>query len=167
MELEKLLFMMKQTITLTAFVLLGAGALQAQQAVSASGAEATGEGGSASYTIGQVAYIYQTAAEGSVHAGVQQAYEISTMGLDEHKNIQLSCAVYPNPTEDFLNLTVKDASLSGLSYTLYDLAGQLIATETVTDELTTITVGTLPRATYLLKVSAKGQEIKTFQIIKH
>jgi hypothetical protein len=158
---------MKQTITLTAFVLLTAGGLRAQQTLSAAGAEASGTGGSASYTVGQVAYIYQGTSEGSVHAGVQQAYEIFTLGVAEIPGISLSCAVYPNPTVSFLTLTVKDISLSGLAYTLYDLAGQLIATAPVTDQLTTIGMETLPIATYILKVSAQGRELQAFQIIKH
>jgi hypothetical protein len=158
---------MKQTITLTVFALFGAGALHAQQAVTAAGAEASGTGGSASYTVGQVAYTYQSSADGSVHAGVQQAYEIFTLGVNDLPGIQLNCAVYPNPTASFLNLTVGDVALSGLSYTLYDLSGKRIATQDVTEQLTTISMEVLPRATYLLKVSAQGQEIKTFQIIKH
>jgi hypothetical protein len=158
---------MKQTITLTAFVLLTAGGLHAQQTLSAAGAEASGTGGSASYTVGQVAYIYQSSSEGSVHAGVQQAYEIFTLGVAELPGISLSCAVYPNPTASFLNLTVEDLSLSGLSYTLYDISGQLLATDAVKDQLTTIGMETFPTATYILKVSAQGRELQTFQIIKH
>jgi len=158
---------MKQTIALTALTLLSVGTVHAQQTISASGAEASGTGGSAAYTVGQVAYTYQSAAEGSVHAGVQQAYEISSVGLDEIKGIQLTCAVYPNPTASFLNLTVEDASLAAVSYSLYDISGQLIVTQSVTDKLTVVSMETLPRATYLLKVSAQGREVKTFQIIKH
>ena len=157
---------MTQTITLTTLVLMSAGALQAQQSAAASGAEASGTGGSASYTVGQVAYTSQSGAEGSVHAGVQQAYEISTVGLDESKGIQLSCAVYPNPTASFLNLTVEDAAFTGLSYSLHSLGGQLIAQQAVTGKLTTVDMEALPPATYLLKVSAQGSAIKTFQIIK-
>ena len=52
--------------------------LQAQEIPIASGAVATGIGGSSSYTVGQVVYTTNTGSNGSVAQGVQQPYEIST-----------------------------------------------------------------------------------------
>ncbi len=46
----------KKTITSIAFLLLGLGGLHAQESPTATGAEATGTGGTASYSIGQVVY---------------------------------------------------------------------------------------------------------------
>ena len=68
----------KKTITSVAFLLLGLGGLQAQQSPTATGGEATGTGGTASYSVGQVVYTTNTGTNGSMAQGVQQPYEIST-----------------------------------------------------------------------------------------
>ena len=61
---------------LIAFCLFGYGtAIQAQEAVAAAGGEATGSGGTVSYTIGQINYTTNTGAGGTITQGVQQPYE--------------------------------------------------------------------------------------------
>ena len=79
---------------LTAVMLLGLGgltSLQAQEAIPATGGEASGSGGSASYTVGQVVYTTNVGTNGnSVAEGVQQPYEISVVtGIPEAKDISL------------------------------------------------------------------------------
>jgi len=50
--------------------------LQAQEAIPASGGNVTGSGGTVSYSIGQVFYLMNSGATGSVLQGVQQPHEI-------------------------------------------------------------------------------------------
>ena len=66
----------KKTMTSFAFLLLGLGGLQAQESPTAAGGEATGSGGTASYSIGQVVYTTNTGTNGSVAQGVQQPFVI-------------------------------------------------------------------------------------------
>ncbi|MBT3920138.1 MAG: hypothetical protein HOF24_07115, partial [Flavobacteriaceae bacterium] len=49
----------------------------AQAALTASGGEAVGAGGSLSYTIGQVDYIQASGSGGTASQGVQQAFTIT------------------------------------------------------------------------------------------
>ena len=65
--------------------LLCAGLTQAQESVNSTGGNATGSGGTVSYTIGQVGYTTNTGSNGSVAQGVQQAYEILTVGINENE----------------------------------------------------------------------------------
>jgi hypothetical protein len=69
----------KKTITSVAFLLLGLGGLHAQESPTSTGGDATGAGGSSSYSVGQVVYTTATGINGSVAQGVQQAYEISVI----------------------------------------------------------------------------------------
>jgi hypothetical protein len=62
----------KKTITSVAFLLIGLGGLSAQESVNGSGGDATGTGGTSSYSIGQVVYTTATGTNGSVAQGVQQ-----------------------------------------------------------------------------------------------
>ena len=62
----------KKTIASVAFLLLGIGGLYAQETVPATGGDATGSGGSASYSVGQMVYTTNTGS-GTVTQGVNKA----------------------------------------------------------------------------------------------
>jgi len=155
----------KKTITSVAFLLLGLGGLQAQEAVTATGGEATGTGGTASYIVGQVFYTTATGTNGSVAQGIQQAFEISvTLGVNETA-INLELSVYPNPTTNYLTLKVEETA--NLNYQLFDMQGKVIENKKVTTNTTSITMEALPTATYFLNVVKNNQVVKTFKVIKN
>jgi hypothetical protein len=154
---------------LSAVLLLGLGltGLQAQESVNATGGNASGGGGSASYSVGQVAYQTHTGTNGSVAQGVQQPYEISVVtAIEEAKGINLTVSAYPNPTTDYLTLEVKEYELSNLHFQLYDMNGKLLQNAKITGNQTSIIMSNLVPATYLLRVIAGNQSIKEFKIIK-
>ena len=79
--------------------------VSAQESVNATGGDASGSGGSASYSVGQVVYTTNVGTNGSVSQGVQQPYEISVVtAIEEAKGINLTVTAYPNPTTDYLSL---------------------------------------------------------------
>ncbi|CAI8182467.1 MAG: Uncharacterised protein [Formosa sp. Hel1_33_131] len=154
----------RKTITSVAFLLLGLGGLHAQESSTAAGGDATGIGGSSSYTVGQVVYTTNTGTNGSLAQGVHQPYEISTtLGINE-TTINLELSLYPNPTTNYLTLKVENNT--NLSYQLIDLLGKVIANKKVTATSTTIKMEALPKAIYFLKVTRNNQPVKTFKVIK-
>ncbi|HHG84758.1 MAG TPA: T9SS type A sorting domain-containing protein, partial [Bacteroidetes bacterium] len=155
----------KKIITTIAFLLLGLGGLHAQESPTATGGEATGIGGTASFSVGQVVYTTNTGINGGVMQGVQQPYEISTaVGVNE-PNINLELSVYPNPTTNYLTLKVVDNV--NLSFQLFDLHGKLIASAPLQSTSTVISLEAKPAAIYFLSVSKFNKTVKTFKIIKH
>jgi hypothetical protein len=161
--------MKDKKLKLSAVLLLGLGltGLQAQESVNATGGNASGSGGSASYSVGLVVYSTNTGTNGSVAQGVQQPFEILVVtGLEEAKGINLSVTAYPNPTTDFLTLSVADFDASKLSYQLYDMQGKLLKSEKITGNQTSIVMSHLVPATYFVKVTEGNKEVKTFKIIK-
>ncbi|MCF8297624.1 MAG: T9SS type A sorting domain-containing protein [Saprospiraceae bacterium] len=152
---------------LSSFVLVG---LHAQEAIPASGGNASGSGGSVSYSIGQMVYSTNTGTNGSVAQGVQQPFEISeVIGLEEAKGISLKCTAFPNPTTEFLTLKVDASSalnIQSLNYQLYDISGKLLESKKLTSNEITISMANFVTATYFLKVCDKGKELKIFKIIK-
>jgi len=161
-------------VKLCAFLLLGIGltSIEAQEAITAAGGNASGSGGSVSYSVGQVVYTGSTGTNGSVAQGVQQSYKISVVtGIEEAKGINLMVSAYPNPTTDFLNLKV-DAysttlSIQSMSYQLFDISGKLLENKELTSNETTITMENRVAATYFVKVIQGNKEFKTFKIIKN
>ncbi len=141
--------------------------LSAQESINATGGDASGSGGSASYSVGQVVYTTNTGTSGSVAQGVQQPFEISVItGLEEAKGIKLSVSAYPNPTTDFLILEVKEFDISNLNFQLYDMKGNFLQSEKINGNQTRIAMGSLPPATYFVKVIEGNKEIKIFKIVK-
>jgi hypothetical protein len=147
--------------------------IQAQDAIPASGGNATGIGGSVSYSVGQVVYTTTTGTNGSVAQGVQQPFEISVVtGIENSMKINLSCSAYPNPTTTQLTLKVENIENENLSYQLYNISGKLLENKKVEANETTVDLGHRPVATYLLKVvqtnhTSTPKEIKTFKIVKN
>jgi hypothetical protein len=148
------------------FLLLGLGSLNAQENTIATGGEATGSGGSASYTTGQIVYTEKTGTGGSESQGLQQPYEISiTTGVDETA-INLEMNVYPNPSTDYLILKIESKEFSSMSYQLIDMQGKVLKTEKASANNTTIKMEGLAKSTYILNVIQNNKSIKTFSIIK-
>lgn len=140
----------------------------AQNAIPATGANATGSGGSASYTIGQVAFSTLTGVSGTITEGVQQPFEISVVSaVDDTWHIQLTCVVYPNPVSDFLTLKIKEREIKNMSYLLFGINGNLFETKEIIAPETAINMQNQVSGTYYLKIISGKRELKTFKIIKN
>lgn len=133
--------------------------VQAQQAVVAGGGDATGIGGSASYSLGQVA--------DTTNQGVQQPYEFATVGINDNANISLYCSVYPNPVVAYVTLQIDLHELQHLRYELFDINGKLLLSNSIVSNQTTIPMENLPTAIYMLNVNANNTTLETFKIIKN
>jgi len=156
---------LKTTIAVI-FWLLATFELRAQETVPATGGDASGSGGSSSYTVGQVVYT-ETGTNGSVAQGVQQPYEISTtIGIDVTE-IKLDLVAYPNPTNNSLTLNIGNYSYEKLTYQLFDIQGKLLDSKQIVNSSTTIGMQDLPVSTYLLNVLDNSSLIKTFRIVKN
>ena len=141
--------------------------VNAQQATLASGGNATGTGGTVSYSIGQVADKTQTGTTGTITQGVQQPFEIVTLSGSEFVNINLEAVVFPNPTVLNVTLKITNSDFENLNYQLFDLLGKLINEGKVTNEETIIDMERHPTSTFMLKVNAGAKQLKTFKIIKN
>jgi len=141
--------------------------IQAQDAVTAAGGDASGFGGTVAYSVGQIVYNTNTVANISVAQGVQQPYEISIFPGKEDNSIILELTVFPNPTNNFLILNAGNSELSTLSYQLYDNNGKILKSRKMISSTETIGMENLPSSIYFLKVVNNKKEVKTFKIIKN
>lgn len=154
---------------LIVFCLFGSGiSIQAQYSIPASGGNATGTGGSVSYTIGQVVYTSIVVPDGIITQGIQQPFEILVVtGTSETSDITVEASVYPNPVTEFVILKVKSYEIDNLSYRLFDMNGSLIQEKKAEGNETRIQMGKFLPGTYILKIGNNQKDIKTFKIIKN
>lgn len=138
-----------------------------QESVTVSGNTATGTGGSSSYSVGQITFMSQTSSGGFITLGVQQPYEIVTLGNDDFEAINLVMSAYPNPATDLLNLVVSDDKWNNLSYQLFDTNGRIVYNlQKITASETSVSMQELQQGIYFLAINRDGKTIKNFKIIK-
>jgi len=165
--------MKNKRLKLSVLLLLGLGlnGLQAQEVIPATGGNASGSGGSVSYSIGQVVYNTYTGASGTASQGVQQPFEILVVtGIEQANGITLQCSAFPNPTTDFLFLKIDSSTplnIQSMSYQLCDIQGKLLESKNLKGPDATISMEKLTPAVYFLSVTEEKKVVKTFKIIKN
>lgn len=161
---------MKKIFTILFLSCLLVSNLFAQSAIVPVGGDAQGNGGSVSYTVGQMAVESAANSNGSITVleGVQQPYEIMTVGVDDYPQIALNAIVYPNPTENIAQLQLNGFEIptDGLRAILYNGNGKQLQTLTVIDDLTTFQIGQYATGTYYLEVRDGKRTLKTFKIVR-
>lgn len=150
------------------FLIFSVVSTKAQHATCSSGGDASGIGGTVAYSIGQVVYTTNNAPSiGSMAQGVQQAFEISVvLGLEESL-VDVQLKAFPNPTFDFLTLTIDKVELSNMNFKILDITGKLIETRKIENVSEVINMKNLPASTYFLEIDNNDKQIKTFKIIKY
>lgn len=138
----------------------------AQESINASGGNFTTNDGSISYSVSQVFYMEKEGLTGSVTEGVQQAYEVISLGEDDFNIIDLKIGVYPNPTISKITLEIKNENFEDISYQLFTITGKLIIQNKIIKEQSEIQMENLATSVYLLKIIKNNKSIKTFKIIK-
>ncbi len=138
----------------------------AQQATMAAGGDASGNGGTVSYSVGQVVYTTISGSGGKVSQGVQQAYEIYSVGIEDWV-AGIAFSVFPNPTTDQVTLEVAGSHPLPMAYRLTDTHGRLVGSETITTSQTLIDMRTCAEATYFLTVTVADRQVQTFKIVKN
>ena len=185
--------MIKIIISVLHIIFFWPAGLHAQEVITTAGGDASGSGGSISFSVGQVVYTTNTGSNGSGAQGVQQPYEISVVqgiansnilkiakinksdpsssmatGNENSKLINLECMAFPNPTNDLLTLSIQnfDTENGNLSYRLLDIDGRLLESKIVENRNTNISMGNRIPASYILNIFKGIKSIKTFKIIK-
>jgi hypothetical protein len=134
-----------------------------QQAVVVTGGDASGVGGSVSYSIGQVAYTNDTG--GFVNSGVQQPFEITITSVDDSfRDLQLN--LFPNPASQELFIEMKNTN-KGISAEVLNSTGSLMDTIRLASTRTSIPVSHWAPATYMIRLTDESGNTAVYKVIKH
>ena len=141
--------------------------VSAQNTILTTGANATGNGGSVSYSVGQIVYTSEIGITGSLTQGVQQSYDISIVNGIENAKINLEISAFPNPTTSNLILTINDIEFSNMTFQLFDVTGKLLQEKIIIDNQTIVDMNYYSPGIYFVKIQNESIEFKNFKIIKH
>lgn len=154
-------------IVMFVVVLLWAGIAQAQESANASGGVAAGSGGTVAYSVGQVVYTTNTGSTGIVAQGVQHAYEIFPVGINETA-LNINLTAFPIPTLDNLTLQISDYNNEKLLYQLFDMLGKQVGNGQIVAQQTQIKMNSLSAATYYLSiVNQDNKHVQLYKVIKN
>jgi hypothetical protein len=156
---------MKKLITSLSFFLVGYFSL-GQTSINTTGGSVSNTSGAISYSIGQTVYQSSSNSSGSVNQGVQQAFDISVVSMEE-STFNFSLQAYPNPTKEVLNLQVGNYKQEKLAYKLIDLEGKVISEARLQSEVTSFDMQKFPPTTYFLEILQEGKKVQSFKIIKN
>ena len=163
------IFIMKQKplriIFASLVVVLNGIVAVAQSVIVPFGGDATDGSVAVSYTVGQVAVQANSDGGTTIYEGVQQPYEIQTIGIDNYPGITLNAMVYPNPTIGNVQLTMNNVQLEG-EVKVFDMSGKLLFAKKIEGENTEIPMSDLAAGTYFVNVCQGQQVLKTFKVVK-
>jgi hypothetical protein len=141
--------------------------LYGQQVIPAGGGNATGTGGTVSYTVGQIACSTISGSGGIIVQGVQQPLEISVVtAIEKYGEISLESIVYPNPTRGNVKLEFGTYDNEDMRFRLTDINGILLQDKKIESRETEISMENLSASVYFLKVIRNNKEVKVFKIVK-
>lgn len=156
---------MKQIIATFILSFAFSAMLSAQSTLVGTGGEATGNGGSVSYSVGQIAVQGNSNGTVSISEGVQQPYEISVVGVDNYPDIKLNAVLYPNPTQGRLKLEISNLQFEG-ELKVYDVNGKYLLSKKLEGEITEFDLSSYAPGTYYINVYNGTQSLKSFKVVK-
>jgi hypothetical protein len=132
-----------------------------------SGATVQTTAGSISYTIGQIDYLHTKANIGSLRAGIQQPFEITSVS-NKDRELNVSIELFPNPTSNQLTMYIHDSFENPLIYKLYDVQGKILENANIIGHKSQISLASYSGGMYFLQViDLKQKKLKSFRIIKN
>ena len=147
------------------FFVVSSVTLSAQSDIVPTGGTATGNGGTVTYTVGQIAVQTYSNGTFTISEGVQQPYEIQTIGIDNYPGITLNAMVYPNPTVGNVQLTINNEQLEG-EVKVFDMNGKFLFSKRIERQNIEIPMSDLAAGTYFVNVLDGTQVLKTFKVVK-
>lgn len=140
------------------------------ETIVASGNNATGSSGTVAYSIGQVFYTYiGSDAVYNVAQGIQHQEKDGNLGTPEVDKPTAEIFVFPNPTIDFVNISMTGLELESghRSYKLYDIQGRLLKQNAINQTEAQVSFSYLSPSVYILVVYNDNKILKSFKIIKN
>ena len=152
----------------TSFILLTSSICFSQtntlQVIGSAGNTATNSNTQLSWTIGEPITNTATNTNSILTQGFNQSVLVIT-AIDDNQNSNIT--ISPNPTADFVIISINVNDLQNAQYLLHDINGKLVLQNKITDKQTKLSFIELANSTYFVDVVTKNQKTKTFKIIKN
>ncbi len=147
------------------FTLLS-GAISAQSALTAAGGDAIGDGGSLSYSLGQVVYTTIQSDAGYVCQGVQQSYEIIPLSTSAEVKNDLFAVLYPNPSSGDVSLSWNRPLGEIFDLRVVSALGREMYQSKLSNQLSQLPLSDLASGVYFVYIYDEDELMQSFKFIK-
>lgn len=141
------------------------------QSINSGGTKMSQSNGSLSFTVGELVVLSQTDTEGNtLGSGFTTGATLTTASLQEVDELVLDIDVYPNPTNELVNIQINYSAIEQVLITITDLQGKEIFNGKYAgvSNLIGINTATYSNGTYILSLkNSNNQLLGTYKIIKH
>jgi len=118
------------------------------------------------WTAGEPFYTTVASNETILTQGFNQTLVVIEVVTIAPQFEEYQLAVYPNPTPNILNISMKAGLKNALILQIFDLQGRLLHTQKAQQNMERVDFSKFTNGVYLLKISDNQQVIKTFKIQK-
>ncbi len=139
--------------------------INAQEVVSNSGNSFSNDNLNVSWTLGETIINTEQSTDKQLTQGFHQSKLVIT-AVKENIQADFSIIVFPNPTADYLNLTLEKIDANKLQFSLIDSNGKILSNTFPESNQTQIAMHQYPSGSYYLQVREKNNILKSFKIIK-
>ena len=139
----------------------------AQQSFVVSGADAKTGFGSVSVSVGQIITISDSARRGSISHGVQLPFEILHLPVGVNNDISnnIKAEAYPNPTFDFLKISIPDDYMQHI-VRIADMNGSILFTQEFIGKELLLPMNRYASGMYIIDILENDSILSSFRIIK-
>ena len=143
----------------------------APQSINSGGTKMTQANCSLSFTIGELVVLTQTDSQGNtIGGGFTSCATLTTVSLQETDATVLDVKVYPNPTNELVNIHINHSTLNQVVVTITDFQGKEVYSGKYAGISNTIGINTasFSTGTYMLNLkNLYNQVLGTYKIIKY
>ena len=141
------------------------------QSINSGGTKMSQLNGSLSFTVGELVVLSQTDNEGNtLGGGFTTGATLTTASLQEADVLVLDVDVYPNPTNELVNIQINYSTIDQVLITINDFQGKEIFNGKYAGLSNVIGINTAnySTGTYVLSLkNSNNQLLGTYKIIKH
>ena len=142
----------------------------APQSINSGGTSVSQSNGSLSFTVGELVVLSQTDSEGNtLGSGFTTSSTLSTSSLQETDKLILDVKIYPNPTNELVNIQINYSIIEQVLVSISDLQGKEIFNGKYAGVSNVIGINTInySAGTYILSLkNTENQILGTYKIIK-
>lgn len=139
--------------------------IHAQQVISSTGGTISNGSNTLSFTLGELVIDTRTSGSTTITQGFHQT-KLTITAVSELPGLSFSINAFPNPTSDFVTFKTAKVDNEKLSYALFDLQGKLLLKGELLNGEAQVPFASLPAATYIIKITKEGKDVKTMKIVK-
>lgn len=118
-----------------------------------------------SWSLGEVQTEIYANKSYTLYQGFQQG-RIKITIIDQIQSLGYSISAYPNPASDFITIHAEDNAPVQLLCIITDINGKLLLKKNIESGMVEIDCSHFQIGTYLLKIIAGTNTVKTFKILK-